>query len=120
MKTSNTCPECRKVLCEPRKRLHASVGPVPLVDREDDASSITNNSAIASYVAATSWPRLQRLNARIASHLSGRIALSVAHEWSDTGDSSISSGDSNDIMVPRRVTEIVRADRRDRLRIVNV
>jgi hypothetical protein len=24
MKTSNTCPECRTVLCEPRKCLHAS------------------------------------------------------------------------------------------------
>lgn len=89
MKTSNTCPECRTVLCEPRERLHASLGAVRTVDHEPDASSFTNSSAAASAVAATSWPRLQRLNARIASHLSGRSALSVNEAWSDTDHSSV-------------------------------
>jgi hypothetical protein len=120
MKTSNTCPECRTVLCEPRKRLHASLGVRPAVEREDDASSVINSSAAASVVAETSWPRLQRLNARIAGHLSRRGALSVNHEWSDTNDSSMYSNDSGGLVVPRWVTEITRAERRDQLRIVNV
>ena len=120
MKTSNTCPECRTVLCEPRKRLHASLGIRPAVELEDDASSITNSSAATSVMAAISWPRLQRLNARIASHVNRRDALSVNHEWSDTDDSNLSSDDSDDMVVPLRVTGIIRANHPAQLRIVNI
>jgi len=120
MKTSNTCPECRTVLCEPRKRLHASLGIRPDVELENDASSLSNSSAATLVIAATSWPRLQRLNARIASHLSRGDALSVNHEWSDTDDSDSSSDDSDDMVVPLRVTGIIRANRPAQLRIINV
>lgn len=54
MKTSNTCPGYRTALCEPRKRLHTSAGPVSLDNREDNASSITSDTATVSYVAANS------------------------------------------------------------------
>ncbi|KAF1922817.1 uncharacterized protein M421DRAFT_337532 [Didymella exigua CBS 183.55] len=103
MKSSNTCPTCRTVLCKPRKRVHESLEPMPGVDDEDDTSSVTNSSAIASVIAVPLWPRLQRLNARIANHLSRRNARSADEEWSDTDDSSMSSSDSVEAVVPQRV-----------------
>ncbi|KAF3042961.1 hypothetical protein E8E12_008740 [Didymella heteroderae] len=120
MKTSNTCPECRKVLCKPRKRFHASLGPMPKADQDNDASSITNSSTAASVVTATSWPHVQRLNARTTNHVLRRSALSMGNESSDTDDSSIYSSDSDFLMGTRRMTESIRADRHDHLYIVNV
>jgi hypothetical protein len=120
MKTSNTCPTCRTVLCKPRERLHASLEPMPRAQDENDASSITNSTAATSVVAATPWPRLQRLNTRIANHLSLRGGLDVHYDWSDSDDSSISASDSDEFVIPRRLNEIIHAERRDQLRIVNV
>lgn len=120
MKTSNTCPECRTVLCEPRKRLHASLGIRLVAERGVDAISITDSSAAASVAAARLWPRLQRLNAHISSYLNRRGALPVNSEWSDIDDSGISSSDSGGIVRLRRITDIARMDRRDQMRLVNV
>lgn len=119
MKASNTCPSCRKVLCEPRERLHASAEDVLEAQDENDASS-SDSSAAGSLVAVPSWPRLQRLNARITTHLSLVNNRIVDRDVSGTDDSSNSSGDTDGGVVSRRVLEIIRAERRDQMRIVNV
>lgn len=111
MKASNTCPSCRTVLCEPRERLHASVGDVPEANDENGALS-SNSSTAGSLVAVPSWPRLQRLNARITTHLSVGSNRTADRDVSDTDDSSISSGDTDGSVVSHRVLEIIRAERR--------
>ncbi|KAF9699940.1 hypothetical protein EKO04_001954 [Ascochyta lentis] len=60
MKTSNTCPSCRAILCKPRRRLHASLGGAPIAglyyeEEEVPGGSSAETSQVNGGVYPT-WP----------------------------------------------------------------